>query len=400
MKKALHPMIQKITFWLPCLWMASIPLGPSVQSVFLVLTLASLFLNPNDFKQLRYFSKQKWFIFLILAISFSLLSLIWSKANYHDANFYLKKNLGLLLIPLLTLTIKDERQINLAFKGFLVSSLVVAMVALSVKLFGKPIIHDDLDPGHIFYNHIITGFYAAFASFLSLQFLFAEKKAIYLLGFLIFSLHCLFINTGRFGYALYFALLGFSFLMNLPKKYILFSIFLGVIVLMIGVYFSPVIHSGIKSLLKDFQLYQQGNKDSSLGFRLQFHRFAIQQFLHHPLIGNGIGGYDALFKQMMPVPAWTYQPNTHSQYLLFACDLGIIGLCFWAGFFYYLNQELKAPSHQAIIFYGFMLALGLNFFTDNLLFASPGHLLMAMIIFIYAPLMRKNHVISHYHHQK
>lgn len=384
----MHDLSLKIRFWLPCFWLASIPLGPSIQSILLVITLISILIDIKHFSQLKYMMREQWFIFLILAIGYSLLSLIWTPAIQSESIFYIKKNLDLLLIPILALAFQDEAQKTLALKGFLIAAFIPVLIAIYLKTFNTSI-HGDFDQGHIFYNHIITGFYAAIAAFISLQFFIIEKKRLYALAFILFSIQCLFLNTGRFAYLLYFALLGLSIYAYIPKKYIFITIFIALMILIAGIGFSPVIKTGINSFLQDIQQYQHGDKQTSLGYRLQFHAFAIQQFLHHPYLGNGIGGFDALFNQLSPVPSWQFKPNTHSQYLLFACDYGLLGLFFWGGFFYYLVVNLKQAPFLHVIFYGFMLALCLNFFTDNMLYASPGHLLMALAAIFYSPLTKK-----------
>ena len=379
----------QIRYWLPCFWFASMPLGPSIQSVLFVLTLASIFLDLKSFTELKSFMAKKWFIFLLLAIGYSFISLIWTPANHHEAAFYIKKHLDLLLIPLIALTFQDDKQKNMAFQGFLISACIPLVIAIYLKLTNRSF-HGDLDQGHIFYNHIITGFYSAIAAFISLQFFMLQKKQIYFLGFILFSIQCLFLNTGRFAYLLYFSLIALTTCANLPKKYIFIMLLMGMMVLIAGISFSPVIKTGIQCLLQDIQKYQQGDKQTSLGFRIQFHAFAIQQFLHHPYFGNGIAGFDALFSKLSPVPSWESKPNSHSQYLLVACDYGLMGLFLWGGFFYELINNLKQNPSLHVIFYGFMLALGLNFFTDNLLYASPGHLLMALVAIFYSPLSKKN----------
>jgi len=384
----MHDLFFKIRFWLPCCWFASIPLGPSIQSILLVITLMTILMNVKDLHQIKHVIQHRWFLFLVLAVGYSLLSLIWTPATHSETIFYIKKHLDLLLIPILALGFQEEAQKDCALKGFLMAALIPMLVGIYLHLFHTSL-YSDMDQGHIFYNHIITGFYSAIAAFISLQFFIIEKKRVYALAFLLFSFQCLFLNTGRFAYLLYFALLGLSIYVYIPKKYIVISLLLAIILLVAGIVLSPVIKTGISNFMQDIQKYQHGDKQSSLGFRLQFHAFAIQQFLHHPYFGNGIAGFDALFKHFSPVPSWAFQPNTHSQYLLFACDYGLLGLFFWGGFFYYLIAHLQQAPYLQVIFYGFMLALCLNFFTDNMLYASPGHLLMAFAALLYSPFTKK-----------
>lgn len=383
----MYQLAVKIRFWLPCLWFASIPLGPTIQSVFFVLTLVSIGFNLKSFLALKYFFKEKWFIFLTLAVFYSLISLSWTPAMQQVTAFYIKKHLDLLLIPILALTFESEEQKKLAFQGFLISAFIPLCIAIFTKLFDT-YLHADHDLGHIFYNHIITGFYSVIAALISLNFFTQEKNKLYLAAFVLFSIQCLFLNTGRFAYMLYFSILALYTYTSIPKKYFFISLLLVTIILTLGISLSPVIKTGISSILQDIQRFQHGDKQSSLGFRIQFFSFAIQQFLHHPYIGNGIGGFDALFTQLSPVPSWEFKPNTHNQYLLFACDYGLIGMFLWTGFFYFLIKNLKQSPELHFTFFGFIFALGLNFFTDNLLYASPGHLLIAMVAIFYSPMKK------------
>jgi hypothetical protein len=85
-----------------------------------------------------------------------------------------------------------------------------------------------------------------------------------------------------------------------------------------------------------------------------------------------------MFKLLNPVPGWLYQPNTHSQFWFFLSDTGCIGMSLWLIFFGCLARESKNHGWYGHLFQGFLVIFAMNCFSDNLLFASPISLLMAL----------------------
>lgn len=363
---------------IPLLWLAAIPLGNSVRSIFMVATLISLCFTRNLSHSLKTIIKTPWFYALSAAILWSYFSFSWAPGIEPQTGFYLKKISELWLFPFFILGFTQNQQKDDALNLFLVAMLIPFILGL-LKYYGISNWHHVPDPGLLFYNHIITGFYAAFAAFLALELFFKEKKIYYLLAWLAFSFQVLFINTGRAAYGIYFIFMLYSLWPKTEWKTRAFILITSLLCLVFIIKMSHSVQNNILAIMHELDAFKHHNFDTSLGFRMQFHHFAYTLWKQHWLLGGGLGSYDHEFIALNPVPAWPYQPNTHSQYWFFACDFGLIGLGLWVGFLISLAKKAKSfQSWYGHVFNGFLLAYSINLFSDNMMFASPVYLLMGL----------------------
>ena len=362
---------------MPILWFCSIPLGNSCRSIFFVGALISILMQESLLTRIKPYLHTPWFYTLIAAIVWSCISMFWSPGFDHQTKFYLKKIGLLLLMPIMVLGFREEWQKKQSLNGFLICMFIPFFIAILKQYVGIQW-HGDHDPGSIFYNHIITGFYTAFAAYLAFEMFFQYQRYWYLIAWGLFSFQVMCINPGRAAYGVYAILISYALWTKTQGRVrwimmsllVLGSILLGIL--------SPAIHQGYQGLLNDWHMFQSGQLDTSLGFRLQFHHFAYTLFQKHWLIGGGLGSFDYWFKHLTPVPGWPYSPNTHSQYWFFASDLGVIGLLLWGTFFVTLGCYVRSASWLGLVFIGLLLGLAFNFLTDNMLFASPASLIIGL----------------------
>jgi O-antigen ligase len=369
---------QHLLSFLPIFWFASIPLGNSLRSILMLASLIFLFSSPHFLHKLKTYLHTPWFYALCAAMSWSYASIFWAPGIEGQSLFYLKKLSTLWLIPLFIPAFSSRIDKDLSLNLFLISMLIPFVLSL-FKYYGGWTWHHDSDPGLLFYNHIITGFYAAFAAFLGLELFFKHQRLYYLIAWGLFSFQVLFINTGKAAYGIYLILMAYCLWPKTQWKHKFFLILGGCLSFILLTKISHSIQNNIISLMHEFEAFKQHQFDTSLGFRIQFHHFAYTLFKQHWLTGGGLGAYDHWFDKLHPVPAWPYKPNTHSQYWFFASDLGLIGLSLWLIFFGILAKTTRLNDQgYGRIFNGFLLILTINFFTDNMLFASPVHLLIGL----------------------
>ena len=94
----------------------------------------------------------------------------------------------------------------------------------------------------------------------------------------------------------------------------------------------PGMHSRIDSVFSDITAYTQGNKDTSIGARIQLYLAAIHLFIQHPIFGVGPGE----FKQAMPAlmasglltsyGALMGTAEVHNEILQKCAETGLFGL--------------------------------------------------------------------------
>jgi O-antigen ligase len=197
--------------------------------------------------------------------------------------------------------------------------------------------------------------------------------------FCIFSYYMLFVNTGRAGYVIYFALSILALIQYLEAKQIVAGILCFCSVFAIFSYQSPVISQGISSVFTEVKQYQQGQKLTSVGFRFTFHEFAKSLFLSSPWIGQGTGGFSYAFQKENQIPQWNNLLDPHSQYWLVASELGLLGLAALFAFFVSLWVTALRLHDMKPILLGTLVAHLLGNLSDSLLFyAAGGHLFVIM----------------------
>jgi O-antigen ligase len=317
--------------------------------------------------------KSFWFISLLLLCGWTVMSLLWTPEFNHDTWSNIKKTLRFLLIPFFMHSFETKKNQTIAIEGFVIGMLITTILSMIKLNFNFSWYHDS-DPGHLFYNHINTGFLCVFAAFCCLYY-FLEKhglKYLYLAAFFLLSIEILLVNPGRASYILYALVIVSLIWMKSNRKvrwvYLIISILLGLVLMKA----SSVLQTRIHDFNADLQALQQGVKSTSIGYRLQFYHFSWILFQKHILIGNGPGSFYYYFQTLHPIPDWTGPANPHSQYWLILVEEGLIGLCLWLVFFYYLWKKME------IIGKTFILLIAFNCLSDALLSSCPGQLLMGI----------------------
>ena len=149
------------------------------------------------------------------------------------------------------------------------------------------------------------------------------------------------------------------------------------------VYQSPVVHQGVNDMIRDARNYEQGNQNSSVGHRLQFHNYAQNLFLRSPVWGVGTAAFSYYFSVENPVPSWGTVENgnkllePHGEYWLIAAEHGVVGLLVFFLFIIALFYEIFQTKEMRLISIGLLVTFLVGCFSDGfLLLAGPGYLLI------------------------
>lgn len=93
-------------------------------------------------------------------------------------------------------------------------------------------------------------------------------------------------------------------------------------------YTSPTIEDRIAVAQQDLQLYARGDFTTSLGYRLESWKVALDFFLASPLVGHGTGAFrtlaESVFLSSEVCKVVCIHP--HNQYLFFMVEYGLLGL--------------------------------------------------------------------------
>jgi O-antigen ligase len=357
-----------LPFWFGLLFFLA-QISTALKSIPLIIIVISVFFLPNVGQKFIQVLKTRWCQAALLLFFIVCLACFWGPAPIALKLATLKQYNKLLYLPILAIGLSYTRNRIWAVKGFLGAMVLTAFLSIAAYLgLLQGILYDS-----VFLNHIMTGFAMSFAAFLALFYALnaeGKSKLFYFSLFFLFTFQVLFVNLGRTGYLIYALMLGLFFLMHLPWKHCLLALFILSGFLVVSYTFSPNIKTGLSEALSGYRHYNH-NKNTSVGYRMQFHSYAIELFKRHPWLGNGTSSFPVLFYVENPVPEFgrdIHEP--HGIYWLVASEFGLAGLVALFLFFGSLFLEalsLKSMRIPALIFICSFIVVNL---TDSLLFYS------------------------------
>jgi len=343
-----------------------IPLSPTFKSISIVFATGLVFFIPGYRQRLYFMLSQQCSIAAITLICVALLACLWSVASYKLQYTMVEKYFKLIYIPLFAVCFANKKNRTFGIHAFLFSSLIVCL--LSILKDWNFLYFKEPDPGAVFHNHIVTGYMIAFAAYLAGLYAIRSqklKRMAYLGMALLFNYQVIFVNTSRTGYVVYFILMALLFLNCLSSRRLLVGLFMYAALLgtMIVTIPSPL-SKGLTHAVENVYSYNNNhNKNTSVGYRLQFHQYAKSLFLSSPLIGYGTGGFPTQFRADNPLPAWGLKLNDpHSQYWFIASEFGLLGIIA-LGYFYI---SLLLISFRLVEMKAILLAFLIPFFIANM----------------------------------
>ncbi|MDP3562450.1 MAG: O-antigen ligase family protein [Legionellaceae bacterium] len=372
-----YPPEKLLLIFLPLLFFVT-PLSSSAKSILIGVVVAIIIASPRYRQDLATLFSNHWCRSALFLFFLALVGCLWSPASLGEKGLVLEKWSKLLYLPILIVGFQDTKIRNRALHAFLFAMLLTCVLSFFIQYTHYFHIKNSAADS-VFRNHIMTGMMMSFATYVALLFSIqarGTKRIGYLVLSLIFSYQILFVNQGRTGYVLFLLLMAALIIQQFNKRQAAIGL-LALITLFSSCYYlsSPLQH-GIHRVIYNLQSYEQ-NKNTPIGYRLQFHAFAKNLFKSHPLIGGGTGSFTYSFRTENPVPAWTNNTShsgrllePHSQYWLVAAEFGVVGLLglLW----FYLELLVIAYRLDAMrpIAMALLLIFALGNTSDSLLFYS------------------------------
>lgn len=378
-----------IQTWVACLLAATlfvIPLSSTAKSIFIVLTLGVILVAPQyRQKILQQFSKS-WCWAAVLLFLVAIIASAWSSASGHAILVTIEKYSKLLYLPVFVAAFRDPFARKLSLHGFLLAMVLTCILSI-IWVMGWLSL-PEVEGGGIFRNHIMTGFMMAFAAYVSSFLLIQSASDLawmprvgYLFLTILFTYHVFFINNGRTGYVIYLMLMVLLMIQTFSFRQAMIGIVLGCSLLVMSFYQSPVMQDAIKKAINDYYLYQKNEKDTNIGYRLQFHDYAHSLWKKSPWFGNGTASFADSFHKDNPIPSrGSRLLEPHSQYWLMASEFGALGFFALVSFFMSLliaSFRLKTLRPLAL---GLLLPFIVGNLSDSLLFYSgTGYFFIVLI---------------------
>ena len=357
-----------------CLAMAvfALPISTSGLDIFTALALGLILITPKYRRDIQYYLFRPGCLFAMLFFLYTCIACLWSSASLHDQGIVVEKYAKLLYLPIIASGFSHIKTRIWALYAFFAAMVLTCCLAWFKWLGVVHFAGDDM--GYIFRNHIITGYMMNIAAYLALLWSVKSSgklRVLYGVLFLLFSFPVLFIGTGRMAYLTYFLLMTLFVMQHVAWRRVFAALMLLMFVLMGSYFFSHTMQTGVKSVYSEVVAFQQDTKNTSIGYRLQFHHFAYEVFKRNPWIGQGTGGFSVAFEKENPVPAWglrLFEP--HSQYWLVAADGGMIGLFLLFALFVGLFYECIAIKDKAAMGAALLISFVFACLSDSFLLYS------------------------------
>ncbi|WP_412757705.1 O-antigen ligase family protein [Legionella bozemanae] len=383
----LEERIEKFHLLIPILLMLLvffIPISPSIKSILTVVSLLAIGITPSYRQYLFYAFNTLWARAAVVLFLYVVIACLWSKAPFKLEYNIVNKYSKLIFLPIFAVGFIKPQTRAWALNSYILSMLFTCI--LSILKINNLFINDfftSLDPGEVFYNHIVTGIMIAlavyFAGILLLQANTGKwLRSLYLSMIVFGSYQIFFINSGRAGYIIYGVLMCLLIVQKFPLRKALIGLVLFMSVSGLAFMLSPVMQDGAYSLVNDLRLLKHNQTDTSLGYRYQFHRYAKTLFKKHPIVGVGTGGFQYHFIKDQPVPSWGHKLNEpHGQYWLILAELGLIGIAlflFFIGTLFITALKLKEMKPFLL---GMLVSFCLLCFSDTIFcYSAIGYLLI------------------------
>lgn len=373
-----------------------LPISLSLKSVFFILSLVSIVITPEYNQRLFAAYKTFWGCSALLFFLFVVLACAWSPAPWSMRLSLVDKYAKLLYLPLLAVGFIRLKTRVWCVNAYLASMSITFVLSL-LKKQGIIFIGQPHDPADLFYNHIITGFMMAVASYLACLFACMTagwRRGLYCILVVLTSYYVLFINTGRTGYLIYFILMALFLVQKCSWRQACCALGALTISFFLAYQYSAVMHRGVNQIISDVHFWQKNEHqlDTSLGVRVQLHHFAESLFRTQPLIGIGTGGFKYSYMQNPWIPSWIRLNDPHGQYWMILAEQGLIGVVLYGIFLLsMLFAAFKLNTLRPLLL-GILAAFCVGSLSDTILCFSPlGYLFITLSALCLGQLMSPEH---------
>lgn len=182
---------------------------------------------------------------------------------------------------------------------------------------------------------------------------------------------------GRTGYLVFFAMvMSFAITRYRVKGAILGAV---VVSLLVGIALSVPGAFRDRTLLAFSELgtsIEQGDQETPTGLRYRFYKYGLQIIAAKPLLGHGTGSVDYEYPKYDLAYSNTVGAHLHSEYLMVASELGIVGLLVFVALFVVMLRKSGVLSpEQRDMAVGVIAAYATGSLVNSLLLdANEGHL--------------------------
>jgi O-antigen ligase len=258
----------------------------------------------------------------------------------------------LLIIPLVVTLVSTPRQALLALGAYMGGETFVVLTSylLSMGLVPPWVIKPQsmrLSIGTVYSSYldqsIMTAGLAALSWHLRGEFpgRHGRKMAIGLV--LVCAVNVLFFLPGRSGHVALLVALALALYWLVPAGHKWAALAVPALVLSAAMAASPQLRERVSAVVTESQAYSHGDRaPTSSGLRLGFWGRSVQSFMERPVLGHGVASWNAEYTRREGAqvnPSFRDLRNPHQEYLMWAVQLGIVGIALLLAFMLQLLRD-------------------------------------------------------------
>lgn len=332
----------------------SLPVSTALDGLLLPLALALWLASAPRWSELRQLRHNPAALASLGLFALCALGLLYGEGAGDDGLKYLKKYMDLALVPVFALLFQEARARAAAIRAFEIAMLVTLaasfLLAAGVLAWAPPFTATPLSGPTVFKAHITHGTFMAFAAFL-----FAERgrtspsagqRALWSAACALAVANVLFMTVGRTGYLVLFALAALFCWRLFGARGRALAAALALAVVAVAVSVPGPFAERVQQTIDEARAWQYGGTDKSVGQRLNFYVTSLRIIREHPGFGVGLGGFPRAFAEKTAGTGIPAAHNPHNQYLLFAAQLGVVGLAAFLGLLLTLALGARRIEHS------------------------------------------------------
>lgn len=316
----------------------AIPVSTFLQSLSLILVCLIALINPDNRSLIRRTFKIPFVSFSVLLYVLFLVWSLKSAAPLPEILHMLNKMLVYGLCPLIFVYYANPRYRQASIWGFVVGALLSLLVSFLMFIIDKPILSAShggwscrIGDWAAFHYHTDHNYFLAclLVGLISVFLYFANElsrrtKIIIISVVLLSLLDVFYLVQGRAGQIMCLEMLFLVFLLWSWKKGIIASIIIACMVPII-IYTSQAVKCGIDRTTSDVAQYNIGNPDTSVGDRLEFHKYAKELIYKDPILGYGTGSFKTVYHNLTGFTGDRDPYHPHNDFYWLWVELGILG---------------------------------------------------------------------------
>jgi O-antigen ligase len=340
----------------------ALPLSTALLNISLIASVVlSLFVGKRQcYHQILHENRvaQGFLIFFLLFV----VGLSYTNASFSSAISTVQKYSKFLFGFFLFAIFQNTKTVHHALRAFLLATTLTLVISYLQFFTQHNVLARFAGDSGVFKDHIFTGFLFAFANYcyMVIAILYPKWRMIAGLLALLATYNVLFINVGRSGYLVWFALMLLLAWQQYRWRGWLISVVVTLLLIGGSLLFSPAFKSRYAVTHHEIQGYEHGQVKTSIGLRLHFYETSVQLIRQHPWFGLGTGGYQYAYTATDSTH-FGVKNNPHSEYLNITVQFGLFGLgVLLLLFMLHWQQSLYLTSIRQFLAQGVLVAIAVG----------------------------------------